>query len=99
MQLLVRGYCTMVAAPVQRYVDGIPKWSHHVRQSPMVQHRRLCADYELQFPPPFATKAGLNQICVTKMRQIPETYSVVFPSNFSLSASASARLWWMTPSR
>jgi len=30
MQLFVRGNCTMIAAPVQSDVDGIPKWSHYV---------------------------------------------------------------------
>jgi len=28
MQLFVRGYCTMIAAPVQCDIDGIPKGSH-----------------------------------------------------------------------
>jgi hypothetical protein len=28
MQLFVRGNCTMIAAPIQRDVDGIPKGSH-----------------------------------------------------------------------
>jgi hypothetical protein len=35
MQLLVRGYCTMIAAPVQSDVDGIPKGSHKARVPPM----------------------------------------------------------------
>jgi hypothetical protein len=30
MQVFVRGYCTMIAAPVQCDVDGIPKGSHYV---------------------------------------------------------------------
>jgi hypothetical protein len=30
MQFFVRGTCTMIAAPVQGDVDGIPKGSHHV---------------------------------------------------------------------
>src|ERR1700730_8275344 len=30
MQFFVRGYCTMIAAPVQCDVDGIPKGSHYV---------------------------------------------------------------------
>jgi hypothetical protein len=30
MQLFIRGNCTMIAAPVQSDVDGIPKWSHYV---------------------------------------------------------------------
>src|SRR4029434_6907904 len=30
MQLFVRGNCTMIAAPVQSDVDGIPKGSHYV---------------------------------------------------------------------
>jgi hypothetical protein len=35
MQLFVRRYCTMIAAPVQCDVDGIPKGSHYVRVPPM----------------------------------------------------------------
>jgi len=35
MQLFVRGNCTMIAAPVQCDVDGIPKWSHSARVPPM----------------------------------------------------------------
>src|ERR1700736_1391912 len=31
MQLFVRAYCTMIAAPVQCDVDGIPKRSHYAR--------------------------------------------------------------------
>jgi hypothetical protein len=31
MQLFVRESCAMIAAPVQRDVDGIPKGSHYVR--------------------------------------------------------------------
>jgi hypothetical protein len=30
MQLFVREHCTMIAAPVQCDVDGIPKGSHYV---------------------------------------------------------------------
>src|SRR5215475_10392373 len=30
MQVFVRDHCTMIAAPVQRDVDGIPKGSHYV---------------------------------------------------------------------
>ena len=36
MQLFVRGDCTMIAAPVQRDVDGVSKGSHHVRV-PMIR--------------------------------------------------------------
>jgi hypothetical protein len=36
MQLFIRGDCTMIAAPVQRDVDGIPKGSHFSRASPAV---------------------------------------------------------------
>jgi hypothetical protein len=35
MQVLVRDHYTMVAAAVQCDVDGIPKWSHYGRVSPM----------------------------------------------------------------
>ena len=35
MQLFVRGYCTMIAAPVQGDVDGIPKGSHDPEVSPI----------------------------------------------------------------
>jgi len=35
MQVFVRGYCTMIAAPVQCDVDGIPKGSHYARVPPM----------------------------------------------------------------
>jgi len=31
MQVFVREHCTMIAAPVQCDVDGIPKGSHYVR--------------------------------------------------------------------
>jgi len=31
MQVFVRDHYTMIAAPVQRDVDGIPKGSHYVR--------------------------------------------------------------------
>ena len=30
MQLFVRGYCTMIAAPVRGDVDGIPKRAHYL---------------------------------------------------------------------
>jgi hypothetical protein len=29
-QVFVREHDTMIAAPVQGYVDGIPRWSHYV---------------------------------------------------------------------
>jgi hypothetical protein len=35
VQLFVRDPFTMIAAPVQCDVDGIPKWSHYVRVPPM----------------------------------------------------------------
>jgi hypothetical protein len=35
MQVFVRGYCTMIAAPIQCDVDGIPKGSHYARVPPM----------------------------------------------------------------
>ena len=35
MQLLVRDYCTVIAATVQCDVDGIPKGSHYARVPPM----------------------------------------------------------------
>ena len=35
MQVFVRGDCTMIAAPVQCDVDGVPKGSHFARVSPM----------------------------------------------------------------
>jgi hypothetical protein len=35
MQVFVRGNCTMIAAPVQCDVDGIPKGSHFERVTPM----------------------------------------------------------------
>src|SRR4029453_15650120 len=47
MQLFIRGNCTMIAAPVQCDVDGIPKGSHSVRVPPMVVRRKLCPS-----PPP-----------------------------------------------
>jgi hypothetical protein len=40
MQVFVRGYCTMIAAPVQCDVDGIPKGSHSVSVPPMAYARR-----------------------------------------------------------
>jgi hypothetical protein len=33
MQLFVRDDCTMIAAPVQRDVDGIPKGSHYAKST------------------------------------------------------------------
>jgi len=33
MQVFVRDYCTMIAAPVQCDVDGIAKGSHYLGQS------------------------------------------------------------------
>jgi hypothetical protein len=35
MQVFVRDDCSMVAAPVQCNVDGIPKPSHYARVAPM----------------------------------------------------------------
>src|SRR5262249_24751668 len=35
MQVFVREHCTMIAAPVQCDVDGIPKGSHYARVPPM----------------------------------------------------------------
>jgi hypothetical protein len=35
MQLFVRGYRTMITAPVQSDVDGIPKGPHYARLPPM----------------------------------------------------------------
>src|SRR4030095_1001841 len=35
MQVFVREYCTMIAAPVQCDVDGIPKGSHYVSVPPI----------------------------------------------------------------
>jgi hypothetical protein len=35
MQFFVREYCTMIAAPVQCDVDGIPKGSHCVSVTPL----------------------------------------------------------------
>ena len=37
MQLFVRDYCTMIAAPVQCDVDGIPKRSHCVSVPAMAE--------------------------------------------------------------
>jgi hypothetical protein len=42
MQLFVRDPCTMIAAPVQCDVDGIPKGSHYVRVPAMVWRSKLC---------------------------------------------------------
>src|SRR5258708_24632709 len=35
MQVFVREHCTMIAAPVQWHVDGVPKGSHLRRVPPM----------------------------------------------------------------
>ena len=35
MQVFVSDYCTMIAAPVQCDVDGIPKGSHYASLPPM----------------------------------------------------------------
>jgi hypothetical protein len=45
MQVFVREHCTMIAAPVQCDVDGIPKGSHYVMLNPSQspRHRRFCA--------------------------------------------------------
>src|SRR5436190_4637487 len=40
MQVFVRGNCTMIAAPVQCDVDGIPKGSHYATVPPMGYARR-----------------------------------------------------------
>jgi hypothetical protein len=34
MQIFVRGYCTMIAAPVQGDVDGIPAGLHNATVAP-----------------------------------------------------------------
>jgi len=39
VQVFVRDDCAMIAAPVQCDVDGIPKWAHRARVSPMRPHR------------------------------------------------------------
>src|SRR6185503_17721270 len=44
MQLLVRGNCTMIAAPVQCDVDGIPKGSHCVRMPGNYAVRSTCVE-------------------------------------------------------
>src|SRR5687767_854362 len=44
MQVFVRGYCTMIAAPVQRHVHGIPKGPRHAMQSQLRQAARF-ADF------------------------------------------------------
>jgi hypothetical protein len=41
MQLFVRGSCTMIAAPVQCDVDGIPKGSQDLRVPPVVWSGKL----------------------------------------------------------
>ena len=41
MQVFVREHCTMIAAPVQCDVDGIPKGSHYVRVPPSLGSRNL----------------------------------------------------------
>jgi hypothetical protein len=45
MQVFVRGNCTMIAAPVQCDVDGIPKGFHYARVPPMgsQEHRLIVA--------------------------------------------------------
>src|ERR1700722_234125 len=40
MQVFVRGDCTMIAAPVQCDVDGIPKGSHFARVQPTARQTR-----------------------------------------------------------
>ena len=52
MQVFVRGYCTMIAAPVQCDVDGIPKGLHCARVSPTgktskVSQERIAGEYPL----------------------------------------------------
>ncbi len=41
MQVFVSDYCTMIAAPVQCDVDGIPKGSHYASLPPMGRLARL----------------------------------------------------------
>jgi len=60
MQLFVRGNCTMIAAPVQCDVDGIPKGSHSVRVPPMVKRSQLCPSP----PPPSVFVAA--RCCLTR---------------------------------
>ena len=43
MQVFVRGYCTMIAAPVQCDVDGIPKGSHYARVALMPDSAMIAA--------------------------------------------------------
>src|SRR2546428_1816608 len=49
MQVFVRGHCTMIAAPVQCDVDGIPKRPHYVRvppdQAKVAQARVVARDW------------------------------------------------------
>src|SRR5581483_11580919 len=45
MQLFVCGNCTMIAAPVQSDVDGIPQGSHYARVPPMGWHAPSCGDH------------------------------------------------------
>jgi hypothetical protein len=50
MQLFVRGNCTMIAAPVQSDVDGIPKGSHCARVPPTgSQEHRLIVAWRINY--------------------------------------------------
>jgi hypothetical protein len=56
--------------------------------------------YETHPPaPPDPKVTGINSMTVPLSFFPSSPYSVVLPSKCSLSASASSRVWWTTPSR
>jgi hypothetical protein len=58
------------------------------------------ARYETHPPaPPDPKVTGINSMTVPLSFFPSSPYSVVLPSKCSLSASASSRVWWTTPSR
>ncbi len=59
MQVFVRGYCTMIAAPVQCDVDGIPKGSHYVSLPP-IKVRLEVFSYTVTVDPSYRTGMDLT---------------------------------------
>jgi hypothetical protein len=55
MQLFVRDYCTVIAAPVQCDVDGIPKGSHYAKSS-----ANGVAEHAMSFTPPSSNPDSFN---------------------------------------
>jgi hypothetical protein len=98
MQLFVRGYCTMIAAPVQCDVDGIPKRSHYARVPPMGQTSKVSrfngANRKLMCPAPLGCITRVADICRPRRIHSPRGRR----SDRSLAGSVGrGRLWDQSP--